>query len=102
MHESNPLKNKLSGIIRKDFAKDYEIYLYVNLFEDIKIFINENIGRFDEIMKEENRKDIAKKIGNGFDIKDMEDIQTLLEKKLYEAFNSEIFDKTRSDKKILN
>ena len=92
-----PLKNKLSGIIRKDFAKDYEIYLYVNLFEDIKIFINENIERFEEIMKEENRKDIAKKIGNGFDIKDMEDIQTLLEKKLYEAFNSEIFDKTRSD-----
>ena len=92
-----PTKNKLSGIIRKDFLKDYEIYLYINLFEDIKTFINENREKFEEIMSEENRRDIAKKIGNGFDIKEMEDYLNILEKKLYEVFNSDIFEKTRSD-----
>ena len=94
-----PLQNKLSGIIRKDFLKDYEIYLYLNLFEDIKIFIHENFERFEEIMSEENRKDIAKKIENGFDIKEMEDYEIILEKKLYEVFNSDIFEKTRNDSK---
>ena len=92
-----PIKNTVSGIIRKDFLKDYEIYLYINLFEDIKTFINENMERFEEIMSEENRKDIAKKIGNGYDIKEMEDYHIILEKKLYEVFNSDIFEKTRSN-----
>ena len=94
-----PLQNKLSGIIRKDFLKDYETYLYLNLFEDIKTFINDNIDRFDDIMTEENRRDIAKKIGNGYDIKEMEDFLIILEKKLYEVFNSDIFEKTRNDVK---
>ena len=92
-----PIQNKLSGIIRKDFIKDYEIYLYINLFEDIKIFIHENIERFEEILSDENRKDIAKKIGNGFDIKEMEEYEVILEKKLYEVFNSDIFDRTRNN-----
>ena len=92
-----PIKNTVSGIIRKDFLKDYEIYLYINLFEDIKTFINENMEKFEDIMSEENRKDIAKKIGNGYDIKEMEDYHIILEKKLYEVFNSDIFEKTRSN-----
>ena len=92
-----PIKNQISGIIRKDFVKDYEIYLYMNLFEDIKIFIHQYIERFDEILTNENRKDIAKKIGNGFDIKEMADYELILEKKLYEVFNSDIFDRTRNN-----
>ena len=92
-----PIKNTVSGIIRKDFLKDYEIYLYINLFEDIKTFITDNMERFEDIMSEDNRKDIAKKIGNGIDIREMEDYLIILEKKLYEVFNSDIFEKTRSD-----
>jgi len=92
-----PIKNTVSGIIRKDFLKDYEIYLYINLFEDIKTFIIDNMERFEDIMSEDNRKDISKKIGNGIDIREMEDFLIILEKKLYEVFNSDIFEKTRSD-----
>lgn len=92
-----PIKNKLSGIIRKDFIKDYEIYLYINLFEDIKTFINENEEKFDDILSNENRKDISKKLGNGIDIKELVEYEVILEKKLYEVFNSDIFDRTRSD-----
>ena len=92
-----PIKNEISGIIRKDFMKDYEIYLYLNLFEDIKVFIQENIDNFDEIMTLDNRRDISKKMGNGIDIKDMEDYELILEKKLYEIFNSDIFDTTRTN-----
>ena len=69
----------------------------MNLFEDIKIFIHQYIERFDEILTNENRKDIAKKIGNGFDIKEMADYELILEKKLYEVFNSDIFDRTRNN-----
>jgi len=92
-----PIKNTVSGIIRKDFLKDYEIYLYINLFEDIKTFITDNMERFEDILSEDNRKDIAKKIGNGIDIREMEDYLIILEKKLYEVFNSDIFEKTRSN-----
>ena len=92
-----PIKNKLSGIIRKDFIKDYEIYLYINLFEDIKTFIHENEEKFDDILSNENRKDISKKLGNGIDIKELVEYEVILEKKLYEVFNSDIFDRTRSD-----
>ena len=92
-----PIKNKLSGIIRNDFIKDYEIYLYINLFEDIKTFINENEEKFDDILSNENRKDISKKLGNGIDIKELVEYEVILEKKLYEVFNSDIFDRTRSD-----
>ena len=92
-----PIKNKLSGIIRKDFIKDYEIYLYINLFEDIKTFIHENEEKFDDILSNENRKDISKKLGNGIEIKELVEYEVILEKKLYEVFNSDIFDRTRSD-----
>ena len=92
-----PIKNKLSGIIRKDFIKDYEIYLYINLFEDIKTFIHEKEEKFDDILSNENRKDISKKLGNGIDIKELVEYEVILEKKLYEVFNSDIFDRTRSD-----
>ena len=92
-----PIKNKVSGIIRKDFIKDYEIYLYINLFEDIKLFIHENIENFEDILSSETRKDISKKLGNGIDIKELEEYEIILEKKLYEVFNSDIFDRTRSD-----
>ena len=92
-----PIKNKLSGIIRKDFIKDYEIYLYINLFEDIKTFIHENEEKFDDILSNENRKDISKKLGNGIDIKELVEYEVILEKKLYEVFNSDIFDRTRND-----
>ena len=92
-----PIKNKLSGIIRKDFIKDYEIYLYINLFEDIKTFIHEHEEKFDDILSNENRKDISKKLGNGIDIKELVEYEVILEKKLYEVFNSDIFDRTRND-----
>jgi hypothetical protein len=50
-----PNLKKLSGIIDKSFIKDYEIYLYLNLFEDIKTFINENESYFDQIVDEYNK-----------------------------------------------
>ena len=50
-----PIQNKLSGIINKGFIKDYEIYLYLNLFVDIKTFIKENEDDFYDLIDEYNK-----------------------------------------------
>ena len=90
-----PIENKLSGIIDKNFIKDYEIYLYINLFEDIKTFIHEHESDFDQIIDEYNKEMNKSSTFNEIEIKELSEIDQILEKKLYEIFNSEIFDKTR-------
>ena len=94
-----PVQNKLSGIIDKNFIKDYEIYLYINLFEDIKLFIHENENDFPQLIDEYN-KEINKSKSltfNDIEIKELSELEQIIEKKLYEIFNSEIFDKTRNN-----
>ena len=94
-----PVEKKLSGIIDKGFIEEYEIYLYLNLFEDIKAFIHENESDFDQIVDEYN-KEINKNKSmtfNGIEIKEVSELEQIIEKKLYEVFNSEIFKKTRNN-----
>ena len=94
-----PNLKKLSGIIDKSFIKDYEIYLYLNLFEDIKTFIHENESDFDQIVDEYNKEmNKSKSVSyNEIEIKELSEAEQIIEKKLYEIFNSEIFDKTRNN-----
>ena len=94
-----PNLKKLSGIIDKNFIKDYEIYLYLNLFEDIKTFIHENESDFDQIVDEYNKEmNKSKSVSyNEIEIKELSEAEQIIEKKLYEIFNSEIFDKTRNN-----
>ena len=94
-----PVENKLSGIIDKGCIKDYEIYLYLNIFEDIKAFVHENESDFMQIVDDYN-KEINKSKSltfNEIQIKELSEAEQIIEKKLYEVFNSEIFDKTRNN-----
>ena len=94
-----PVKNKLSGIINKGFIKEYEIFLYINTFADIKAFIHENEDDFYDLLDDFN-KDTTKNKSityNEIEIKELNDAEQIIEKKLYEIFNSEIFDKTRNN-----
>ena len=94
-----PVKNKLSGIINKGFIKDYEIYLYINIFADIKAFIHENEDDFSNLL-DDFTKDFTKNKSityNEIEINELYEAEQIIEKKLYEIFNSEIFDKTRSN-----
>ena len=88
-----PIENCLCGIIDKNFIKEYEIYLYLNTFEDIKKFINDNLFDFSRVNKDEYMQ-----IQNSVSIKrEMYVLMENIEKKLYEIFNSEIFDITRKN-----
>ena len=68
-----PKSNKVIGIINGDNIKEYEMYLYTNLLEDIKT------SGYDFFLKEH------------FDI---------VERKLFEIFNTEIFARTRTKENI--
>ena len=94
-----PIEKKLSGIIDKGFIQEYEIYLYLNLFEDIKTFIHENEYEFDQLVDEYNKEINRSKsmTFNGIEIKEVSELEQIIEKKLYEVFNSEIFKKTRNN-----
>ena len=95
-----PIEDKLSGIIDKSFIKDYEIYLYLNMFEDIKLFMKQNEDDFIEELTNEFNGDNNKNKSityNTIEIKELSDAEQIIEKKLYEIFNSEIFDKTRNN-----
>ena len=96
-----PIKDKLSGIIDKGFIKDYEIYLYLNMFEDIKTFMNENDFDIDDINNEyfkNNNMNKNKNLSyNNIEAKELYEAEEIIEKKLYEIFNSEIFTKTRNN-----
>ena len=92
-----PVDDKLSGTIDKNFIKDYEIFLYINTFEDIKAFIRENEPDFNQIISDYNKEMNKSSTFNEFEIKEFSEIEQIIEKKLYEVFNSEIFDKTRTN-----
>ena len=62
----NPMKQKLMGMINEKNIKEYENYLYINILDDI---------RYSKLVSNE---DVA-----------------FLEKKLYEVFNSDIFNSSR-------
>ena len=62
----NPMKQKLMGMINEKNIKEYEIYLYINILDDI---------RYSNLVSNE-------------------DVE-FLEKKLYEVFNSDIFNSSR-------
>jgi hypothetical protein len=71
----------------------------LNLFEDIKTFIHENEYEFDQLVDEYNKEINRSKsmTFNGIEIKEVSELEQIIEKKLYEVFNSEIFKKTRNN-----
>ena len=68
-----PKENKVMGIINTDNMKDYEMYLYTNLLEDIRT--------------------------SGYEFFDKDSFD-IIERKMFEIFNSDIFKNTRVKENI--
>jgi hypothetical protein len=86
-----PINNKLSGIIDKGLVKDYEIYLYLNMYEDIKTFLNENQEEFNNMLNEnklyikntfDDNLNINIAYNDEIEIKNIFEAELILEKKI--------------------